>query len=378
MKLWRKEKQIATNNFLKALSFSFKNDKMNAFLIFSCVNEDGAICLCYTILLDRRVDMIEHHFKQLDALIEEHVKNIEGNDLDALIDILTLLLTEEVLEDDAYKDDPFIEKLKQLKLETLEKDQIRKVIEFAILRGLKGAVQSQHAITPDTIASYIVYIIEKIFPEDKKIRMFDIVSGSGNLLMAIMNQLNRQVQAYGSEIDPTMIELSMLSANLQKNEIEFFHQDSLQPFLLDPVDLVVADLPIGYYPDDERAKSFKVHVTDEHTYAHHLLIEQALNYTKEAGYLIFVIPNSLFSSEQASKLQTLLIDSAHVVALLQLPDSIFRSEKQAKSLFVLQKKGGHAKAPKEALLAQLPSFKGVKATENIVGKMNQWFDQAGY
>lgn len=322
--------------------------------------------------------MIEQKYKQLNALVEKHMNNIQGTDLDALVDILSLILTDETEIDGPDIEHPFMDKIKQLKFDTLEKDQVRKVIELATLKGLKDGVQSQHLITPDTIASYMVYLIEKVFPKKEKLRIFDIVSGSGNLLTAIMNQLDREVESYGSEVDPTLIELSVLSANLQKQRIEFFHQDSIQPFLLDPVDLVVADLPIGYYPDDERAKSFKVHSSDEHTYAHHLLIEQSLKYTKPEGYLIFVIPNGLFSSDQATKLHSMLLDTAHVIALLQLPDSIFKSDKQAKSLFVLQKKGENTKAPKETLLAQLPSFKDQKATQSIVSKMNDWFKEAGY
>ncbi|HHU19538.1 MAG TPA: class I SAM-dependent methyltransferase [Bacilli bacterium] len=318
--------------------------------------------------------MIEQHFNQLDGLVEELSNTTNNNYLDSLITVLDMLLSDQ----EQLNRHEFVTKVKQLHIDRLEKDQVRKVIEFAILKGLRGAVQNQHLITPDTIASYIAYLIEKIFPGDEEIRLFDIVSGSGNLITAVMNQLKRPVKSYGSEVDPSLIELSVLSANLQQNAVEFFHQDSLQPFLLDPVDLVIADLPVGYYPDDERAKSFKVHVTNEHTYAHHLLIEQSLNYTKEAGFLIFVIPNSLFNSDQATKLHELIRESAHVVGLLQLPSSIFKSEQNEKSLFILQKKSEQTKAPKEALLAKLPSFKDLQATENIVAKMNHWFEQAGY
>lgn len=319
--------------------------------------------------------MIEQSFKQLDDFIEEHVNKTDETYFDGLIAVLHLVLASSAQND---IEDDRLTMLKELNIESLDKEQIRKIIELAALKGLKDGVQSQHLITPDTIASYMVYVIEKLADKKKEFRLFDIVSGSGNLLTSVINQLARPLKAYGSEVDPSLIELSMLNANAQKNAIEFFHQDSLQPFLLDPVDFTIADLPVGYYPDDHRAKSFKVHVDDEHTYAHHLLIEQALNYTKEAGYLLFVIPNSLFNSDQASKLHTLIQETAHVVALLQLPQTIFKSEKDAKSLFVLQKKGENTKAPKEALLAQLPSFKDKQATENIVIKMNQWFEQAGY
>lgn len=324
---------------------------------------------------EERVNLVEQSFKQLDQVIEKWVEETDGTYFDGLIEVLHIVLSE---SEDKTNEDDLATEVKKLNLESLEKEQIRKIIEFATLKGLKDGVQTQHLITPDIIASYMVYLIEKLVPKTNTLRLFDLVSGSGNLLTAVVNQLTRSVQAYGSEVDPSLIELSMLSANAQKTTIEFFHQDSLQPFLLDPVDVVIADLPVGYYPDDIRAKSFKVHVSDEHTYAHHLLIEQGLKYTKEAGFLLFVIPNALFNSDQAHKLRELLNETAHVVALLQLPPTIFRSEKDAKSLFVLQKKGDNTKAPKEALIAQLPSLKDTQAMQNVVAKMNQWFEQTDY
>src|SRR5690625_5944464 len=101
------------------------------------------------------------------------------------------------------------------------------------------------------------YLAGKLTHDHDHLRVFDPVSGSGNLLTTVLGQLSQSTDAYGSEIDPTLIKLGLLNANLQKMNIEFFHQDSLRPFLLDPVDLVVSDLPVGYYPDDIRAKDRK-------------------------------------------------------------------------------------------------------------------------
>ncbi|MFB8735451.1 hypothetical protein ACEQPO_21880 [Bacillus sp. SL00103] len=41
-------------------------------------------------------------------------------------------------------------------------------------------------------------------------------------------------------------------ANLEEKEVELFHQDSLEPALISPVDVTVCSLPVGYYPNDER------------------------------------------------------------------------------------------------------------------------------
>ncbi|MBM7543036.1 class I SAM-dependent methyltransferase [Amphibacillus cookii] len=322
---------------------------------------------------------VEAYFQQIDNLIEEHVNANDLTYMDGLLDLLNIFLMDEEEEQDLPEADMvFIKKVQAIGFERLEREQIRKTIELTTLKSMKGAMQIQHLITPDTIASYMNYLIEKLYPRAEELTIFDPVVGSANLLNALMNQNPKLVKAFGSEIDPTFIQLASLSANLQENEVEFFHQDTIQPLLLDPVDLVVADLPVGYYPDDDRARAFKVFMPDEHTYAHHLLIEQSLNYTKAGGYLIFVIPNTLFNSDQATQLHRFIQESAHVIALLQLPNHIFRAEEQAKSIFILQKKSEQTQSPKEVLMAQLPSFKDAKATENIVLKMNQWFNKEGY
>ncbi|WP_017473404.1 class I SAM-dependent methyltransferase [Amphibacillus jilinensis] len=325
------------------------------------------------------MNSVEACFQQIDNVIEQHVKANDLTYMDGLLDLLNIFLMDDEDKQSFPEDNlMFIKKVQAIDFDRLQKEQIRKTIELATLKSMKGAMQIQHLITPDTVASYMNYLIEKLYPRTDKLTIFDPVVGSANLLNALMNQNAKLVKAFGSEIDPTFIQLASLSANLQENEVEFFHQDTIQPLLLDPVDLVVADLPVGYYPDDDRARAFKVFMSGEHTYAHHLLIEQSLNYTKAGGFLIFVIPNTLFNSDQATKLHQLIQESAHVIALLQLPNNIFRAEEQAKSIFVLQKKSEQTQSPKEVLMAQLPSFKDVKATENIVLKMNQWFNKEGY
>src|SRR5699024_4700963 len=113
-------------------------------------------------------------------------------------------------------------------------------------------------ITPETVALMVGYIAGKLTEKQTDIRIFDPASGTANLLTTVMGQLESKITAYASEVDSTLIHLALLNANLQKMEIEFFHQDSLQPFLLDPVDLVIADLPVGFYPDDHRANDFKL------------------------------------------------------------------------------------------------------------------------
>ncbi|QDP40862.1 class I SAM-dependent methyltransferase [Radiobacillus deserti] len=266
-------------------------------------------------------------------------------------------------------------KVRELHIEQYEKEEIRKGLQLAILKGMKDGAQQQHLVTPDTVAIFIGYLVQKMLgSKQEKIRIFDPACGTSNLLTAVLNQLGDGVESYGSEVDPLLIRLALASANLQEIEVEYFHQDSLSPFLLEPVDVTICDLPVGYYPDDIRANDYELKADQGHSYAHHLFIEQSIKYTKKGGYLFFVVPNFLFDSDQADKLHNFLHKHAHVVGLLQLPASMFKSEQNAKSIFIVQKKGDHTKAPKEALIAQLPSFKDAYATDNILKKINDWFE----
>ncbi|MFP7493308.1 class I SAM-dependent methyltransferase [Terribacillus saccharophilus] len=256
-----------------------------------------------------------------------------------------------------------------------KKEEIRKGIQLAILKGMKGATQQQHMLTPDTVAMLIGYLTNKLVGDNENFRMFDPAVGTGNLLTAVLNQVEREVHAYGSDVDPTLIQLAVMNANMQERRVEFFHQDSLRPFLLEPVDLVVSDLPVGYYPDDIQAAQFELKAEEGHSYAHHLFIEQSLHYTKEGGYLLLVVPNFLFESDQARALHTFLQQHAHIMGLLQLPDTMFKNESQAKSVLILQKKGSLTTAPKQALLVQLPSFKNPNAMANVLKQINDWFEK---
>ncbi|WP_028783461.1 class I SAM-dependent methyltransferase [Thalassobacillus devorans] len=324
--------------------------------------------------------MEQSHVEEVFEWIDEAATAIELQEntsyLESVADALDVLFHQAPFDDmsDLLKQQ-LVKHLKEIELNKFEKEEIRKATQLAILKGMKGATQQQHLITPDTVAMFMGYLTQRLFKNAHEIRIFDPACGTANLLTAVLNQLDKQVAAYGSDVDETLMKLALANANLQKSEIEFFHQDSLRPFLLEPVDFVLADLPVGYYPDDVQAGEYELKAEEGHSYAHHLFIEQSLRYTRQGGYLMFVVPNFLFEGDQAPQLNAFLREHAHIVGMLQLPEGLFKEEKHAKSILVLQKKGKDTKAPKEALLAKLPSFKNHHAMADILGQINQWFEK---
>ncbi len=256
-----------------------------------------------------------------------------------------------------------------------DKETIRKAYQLAILKGMKQSVQPNHQMTPDAVGLFVSYLVGKFMQNQKGYTILDPAVGTGNLLFTILNQLpEKEIAACGVEIDETLLKLAYVGANLQEHSLQLYNQDSLEPLFIDPADVVVSDLPVGYYPNDIRAMEFELKADNGHSYAHHLFIEQSVRHTKEGGYLLFIIPNNIFVTEQAQKLNTFLKSTTHIQGMIRLPLSMFKSETAAKSILILQKKKAGISAPKQALLVQLPKLSNFESTKSVMRQMDEWFE----
>ncbi|WP_102026775.1 class I SAM-dependent methyltransferase [Salirhabdus sp. Marseille-P4669] len=319
---------------------------------------------------------VENLFTWFDQMVEIIQRHEDMPYLDSLVEAGELLFVKQVSEEVEAKFKSELEaKLAEINMDHYEREEVRKGLQLAILKGMKGVTQQHHYITPDTVAIFMGYLLSKFMKNEQQFTIFDPACGTGNLLTAVLNQLKQKVQATGSEVDSTLIHLAYVNANLQEREIEFHHQDSLGSFLVEPQDVIVSDVPVGYYPDDQQARKFELRNESEHSFAHHLFIEQSLRYTKPGGYVLLLVPAFIFNEDNSDKLHGYIQEHAHIQGVLQLPDSMFQNEQNAKCIFVLQKKGDQTKPPKKVLMAQLPSFKDVKAMDKTLNHINVWFDK---
>ncbi|WP_175639909.1 class I SAM-dependent methyltransferase [Metabacillus schmidteae] len=267
-------------------------------------------------------------------------------------------------------------KYNSVSISTFEKEEIRKAYQLAILKGLKEGAQPNHQMTPDTIGLFLGYLVSKFIGNRNVLSILDPAVGTGNLLTAILNYTAiENTNSFGVEVDDLLIKLAYINANLQEHPTHFFNQDSLERLLIDPVDVVVCDLPVGYYPNDLEAAKYQLKADEGHSYSHHLFMEQSINHIKANGYLFFIVPNSLFETKEAPKLNEYLREVAIIQGFIKLSLSLFKDERHGKSILILQKKGPEAKAPKQAMLAELPKFSNVDAMNSIMKQIDQWFKE---
>ena len=225
----------------------------------------------------------------------------------------------------------------RLKDLNLNKEEWRRSFQYLLMKAAQTEpLQANHQFTPDGIGFLLVFLVDQLASSDQ-VDVLEMGSGTGNLAQTLMNNCQRSLDYLGLEIDDLLIDLAASMAEVMKADVNFAQGDAVRPQVLKESDVIVSDLPVGYYPDDAIASRYQVASPQGHTYAHHLLIEQSLKYLKPGGVAIFLAPNDLLTSEQSPLLKQWMQDHAQVLAMVTLPENLFRSANLAKTIFVLRK-----------------------------------------
>ncbi|MDW0110350.1 class I SAM-dependent methyltransferase [Sporosarcina aquimarina] len=255
------------------------------------------------------------------------------------------------------------------------KEEIRRGLQLAILKGMRQNVQPHHQMTPDAIGMLIARIANLLIPQNEEVQLFDPAAGTGNLLLTVMNTIEADATSVAVEIDELLARLIVAGANVLEQNIRIYVQDALRPLLVDPVDLAVCDLPVGYYPDDENALNFEMMPAEGHAYAHHLFIEQTIHHLKPSGYGIFIVPSNLFESAQSGELHTYLKKHTVIRGILQLPQTLFKNAAQSKSILILQKPSDESAPTPDVLLANVPDMTNKQAMISFFKKLENWSEE---
>ena len=225
----------------------------------------------------------------------------------------------------------------RLKDLNLNKEEWRRSFQYLLMKAAQTEpLQANHQFTPDGIGFLLVFLVDQLASSDQ-VDVLEIGSGTGNLAQTLMNNCQRSLDYLGLEIDDLLIDLAASIAEVMKADVNFAQGDAVRPQVLKESDVIISDLPVGYYPDDAIASRYQVASPQGHTYAHHLLIEQSLKYLKPGGVAVFLAPNDLLTSEQSPLLKQWMQDHAQVLAMVTLPENLFRSANLAKTIFVLRK-----------------------------------------
>ncbi|MCL2114155.1 MAG: class I SAM-dependent methyltransferase [Streptococcaceae bacterium] len=224
------------------------------------------------------------------------------------------------------------DKLRQLSLNRME---WQKLFQFVLLKGAQVApMQANHAMTPDAIGVIFNFIIEHL-NKNSELRLIEFGSGTGNLAETLLVNLQKKVDYVGFEVDDLLLDLAASMSEIIGTNATFMQLDAVQSQVIAPADVVISDLPIGFYPDDKTASHFEVRERSGHTFAHHLLIEQSFKYLKEGAFGIFLAPEDLLTSNQGELLKKWISTHGSIMAVITLPKSLFNAD--SKAIYLLKK-----------------------------------------
>ncbi|KKI63467.1 class I SAM-dependent methyltransferase [Staphylococcus cohnii] len=250
----------------------------------------------------------------------------------------------------------------------------RKAFQFAYLNLMqKEDIQANHQITPDSIGMILGFLAERFLKNKEAFHVADIASGAGHLSASVHEVLTEHtVMHHLVEVDPVLSRVSVHLANFLEIPFDVYPQDAIMPLPFEDADVVIGDLPIGYYPVDDRSKEMDLGFEEGHSFSHYLLIEQAVTALKASGYAFLVVPSNLFEGTNVKQLQNFIATETEMQAFLNLPSTLFKNEKARKSILILQKKETNVTKPVEVLLANIPDFKSPQQFQGFLQDLNAW------
>ncbi|USS85207.1 class I SAM-dependent methyltransferase [Fructilactobacillus myrtifloralis] len=327
-------------------------------------------------------EQITKLFQVFDQSAELLQQALDTSYLDAFIETADNMIDDNrVRVEDGVPTPPVVTKLtnlyQQVDYHQIDANSIRKAIQMVMIKAIKvDQIQAIHQITPDTIAYTMGYLAIRLVKPLQQVRLLDPAVGSANLLTAVMNQLqdeaHEQVAGVGIDNDDSLISVASISTQMQGLDVELVHQDALDDLPIAPVNLVVSDLPIGYYPVDDRASQYLTRAASGHSYVHHLLIEQAVNHLEPGGFGIFLVPSDLFQSPETKGLLKWMQDHVYLQGILNLPGELFQNEVAQKAIMIVQKQGAGAHQASQVMLGEFPSFKDPDAFQKFLAEVVEW------
>lgn len=299
-----------------------------------------------TILAQQKAEDLFLHFDKATQLLQHSLKS---SYLDAMLENAENLVDNCQVQVENGKPDPAeVQQLTAIYQSLAVKEQsaedIRRMLQLSLLKVLQqDSIQANHQLTPDSLGIIIAYLLERVTQPSGTISILDPVVGTGNLLTTVMNHLHRvtgePIKGYGVDNDDSMLAVASASAALQGLDVSLYHQDAVEPLTVPQVQMAVADLPIGYYPLDSRAKNYQTRAAKGHSFAHHLLIEQTINYLVPGGWAAFLVPANMFQTKETAGFVKWIQSVAHMQGLLNFAPELFNNQAAEKSLLLLQKQG---------------------------------------
>ena len=246
----------------------------------------------------------------------------------------------------------------------------RKAFQFSYLYQVKEEpVQPNHQLTPDAIGYLVAHIVD-LFTKGESANLIDIGSGTGHLAMTV-KEMVENVELSGIEVDPSLAEINANLCEFLEVPMNIHPQNVIEPSRVNNANIAIGDLPVGYYPLP--ATEYKTAFKTGQSFAHLLMLEAGMNLINKDDIGVFVVPSNILE-ENNETIKEYISEDVSLLMFLNLPSTIFKTEKQRKSLIVL-KKGFSPLINNEVLIGDVPDFKNTVKMQEFIRQLDEWHEQ---
>ncbi|ABJ58247.1 class I SAM-dependent methyltransferase [Lactobacillus delbrueckii] len=327
------------------------------------------------------MNRIEELFGQTLEAVECLQEALNVSLVDALVETFDNLESGEIRVEMGAPDQKTVAELEEryaaLDYKNWSKAQKEQVYGLLVLKAVNDDGRDANQMpTPPLLATVLTLFMDKLLPKRKQV-LLDPAVGSGNLLFSVDQQLAAQNHSedrfdlVGLDNDEEMLNLADVAAHLAGLKADFYCQDALTGWPVKP-DVVVSDLPIGFYANDDNAKNFDLRTKEGHAYAHVLFVEQIVKNLAEDGFAFLLVPQNMLTGTVGADFMPWLASKVYLQAIVQLPSSLFQSKISQKSILIFQNHG-QSKPPKEVLLTKLENLKKEESLVALNIKLNEWY-----
>ncbi|MEK0395663.1 class I SAM-dependent methyltransferase [Lactobacillus delbrueckii] len=327
------------------------------------------------------MNRIEELFGQTLEAVECLQEALNVSLVDALVETFDNLESGEIRVEMGAPDQKTVSELEEryaaLDYKNWSKAQKEQVYGLLVLKAVNDDGRDANQMpTPPLLATVLTLFMDKLLPKRKQV-LLDPAVGSGNLLFSVDQQLAAQNHSedrfdlVGLDNDEEMLNLADVAAHLAGLKADFYCQDALTGWPVKP-DVVVSDLPIGFYANDDNAKNFDLRTKEGHAYAHVLFVEQIVKNLAEDGFAFLLVPQNMLTGTVGADFMPWLASKVYLQAIVQLPSSLFQSKISQKSILIFQNHG-QSKPPKEVLLTKLENLKKEESLVALNIKLNEWY-----
>jgi len=302
------------------------------------------------------MNVVDQFYDLIDECCMKLNEKLHLNYFDCLIRVVNDILYE--INDSRLDDEDMIfleEKYNQLSNIKITNEDVRLSMQLLIIKAMKHINMNLEIMTPDYINYIVAYLINSYYQKsNSEISILDVEVGTGNLINAVSNFVDKETNLLGVENNKLLIDICKANTEIQGNEIILYFQDVLTTFL-EKVDVIIGDLEC---------------ITKDSKYYPYEILLNYLPNLKHDGLFIFLIENDFFNKEQINEFKKKFMGT--FLGLIVLPQTLFNEEHIGKSLLI-----GSSKQINnfEMMIMQLSDIKNKDKFYNDLEEIQQWINK---